>query len=427
MPPWETTRVVERHGDLHEGSVTLEVPIGPIRTRWVSRHLDAVPGRQFVDQQVEGPFVRWLHWHLFEPIGASRCRYVDRIEYELPFGKAGELAAPMVRARLERTFRYRHAVCCDDLAGRQRYPGQGPLTIVLTGATGVIGAALIPFLTTSGHRVRRLVRREPGPDDIQWDPAAGRLDGAALEGVDAVVHLAGEPIAGGRWTPERRRLILESRTRSTTLLAETLAGLTRPPQVLVSSSAIGTYGDRGDEVLTEGAPLRAGPEAMFIERVGHAWEAATAAADRAGIRVVRLRTGLVLTPAGGALRQMLPLFRAGIGGRLGNGRQYLSWIAIDDVLGAINHALLIESLRGPVNVTAPEPVTNAEFTAALGEVLHRPVLIPAPAAGLRLLFGEMADELLLASARVVPERLRATGYPFRYPALAGALRHVLGR
>ena len=199
------------------------------------------------------------------------------------------------------------------------------------------------------------------------------------------------------------------------------------PRVLISASAIGIYGDRGAEVLTEDAPLRSGPETLFVEQVGQAWEAGTVPAERGGIRVVHLRIGIVLTPGGGALAQMLPPFKAGVGGHLGDGRQYMSWIGIDDVVGVIHHAIMTESVRGPVNATGPGPVTNAEFTRALGAVLGRPTLFPIPATALRLLFGELADELLLSSLRVLPERLRASGYPFRHPTLGQALHHVLGR
>jgi hypothetical protein len=426
-PPWESVRVLERRGDISAGLVTLEVPVGPVHQRWVARHRDAIPGRQFVDEQVEGPFNHWVHAHLFEPVGSSGCRYTDRIDYELPLGSFGQLGAGFVRRRLNRTFGYRHRTLSGDLAAHHRHAAHGGLTILVTGANGMLGRTLIPFLTTGGHRVRRLVRRRVEPGDILWDPASGRLEPAGLEGMDAVVHFAGEPIAAGRWTPAARERILQSRIQGTTLLAETLAGLRRPPRVLVSASAVGVYGDRGDEVLTEETHLRTGPEALFVERVGHAWEAATAAAERAGVRVVRARIGIVLTPAGGALARMLPPFAVGMGGRLGAGTQYMSWIGIDDVLGAIHHIIMTESLTGPVNLTAPEPVTSARFAAALGEVLERPALLPVPAAALRLAFGEMADELLLASARVIPDRLRATGYPFRHPALTQALRHVLGR
>jgi hypothetical protein len=427
VPPWESVRVLERRGSFEEGTVVLDLPIGPTRQRWVARHRDAIPERQFVDEQIEGPFTRWVHTHLFEPVAAGCTRYTDRIDYTLPFGALGELGGGLVADMLRRTFQYRHATVRDDLAAHQRQAARGALTIAVTGASGLLGRTLIPFLTTGGHRVRRVVRGRVAPGDIGWDPAAGRLDAAALEGVDAVIHLAGESIAGSRWSPEQKQRILDSRTRGTTLLAETLARLTHPPRVLISASAVGIYGDRGDEVITEETHLRAGPDSMFVEQVGHAWEAATAPAERAGIRVVRTRIGIVLTPAGGALEQMLPLFRLGMGGRLGSGRQIMSWIGIDDVVGAMHHVLMTESLHGPVNVTAPEPVTNSDFTTVLGAVLGRPTFCAVPAGALRLALGDLADELLLAGVRVLPGRLQQSGYAFRHPSLERALRHVLGR
>jgi uncharacterized protein (TIGR01777 family) len=315
----------------------------------------------------------------------------------------------------------------EDLAAHLRHSGHGSLTIAITGSTGLIGRSLIPFLTAGGHRIRRVVRGQAASGDIAWDPTGGRLDAAALEGVDAVIHLAGESIAGARWSDEQKRRILDSRIQGTTLLAETLARLTRPPRVLISASAVGIYGDRGDELVTEETHLRTGPDSMFVERVGHAWEAASAPAERAGIRVVRTRIGIVLTPAGGALQQMLPPFRVGAGGRLGSGRQYMSWISIDDVVGALHHVMMTEGLHGPVNLTAPEPVTNAAFTTLLGEVLRRPTVFSVPAGALRLLLGELADELLLAGIQVMPGRLRESGYAFRHPTLEVAQRHLLGR
>ncbi len=426
VPPWESVRLVDRRGGLENGQVILEVGIGPVRTRWVARHREVVPGRQFVDEQVEGPFERWVHTHLFEPIGHHTCRYVDRIVYRLPFGPVGALGQRVVDARLRRSFRYRHATVRDDLAAAARSGESTGLTVAITGASGLIGRSLIPLLTTSGHRVRRLVRGQASGDDRAWDPSNRRIDPGAFDGVDAVIHLAGEPIAG-RWTAERRRRIMDSRVDGTTFLAETLAGLARPPRTLVAASGVGIYGDRGDRLVTEATDLRAGAETMFVERVGQSWEAATGAAVAAGIRVAQVRLGVVLTPAGGALQRMLPPFRAGVGGRLGNGRQYMSWIGIDDVLGAIHHVLVDDRLRGPVNLTAPEPVTNAEFTATLAKVLGRPALIPVPAALLRLLFGDMAKELLLSSSRVLPSRLQECEYAFRHSDLGAALRHILGR
>jgi uncharacterized protein len=297
--------------------------------------------------------------------------------------------------------------------------------ILVSGASGLIGSALVPRLIRSGHRVSRLVRRPAGAGEISWTPANGRLDAADLEGIDGMVHLAGENV-GVRWTHARKRRIRESRVSGTRLLSETIARLRRPPRVLISASAVGIYGDRGDEILTE-ASAAGDPSSSFLASVSEEWEAAADAARAAGVRVVHPRFGVVLSPAGGALRKMLFPFRLGLGGRIGRGSQWLSWISIDDAVGAIHHALGTDRLRGPLNVTAPDPVTNRDFTRTLGRVLQRPTPFTVPAAALRLALGEMAEETLLASARVLPARLLQSGYEFRHPDLEGALRHVLGK
>ena len=298
------------------------------------------------------------------------------------------------------------------------------MRVAITGSSGLIGSALVPSLAGGGRQVFRLVRGVvPGANCIRWDPSTGVRDGALLEGLDAVVHLAGENIAGGRWTARRKAEIRRSRVGGTARLAEALARLARRPKVLAVASAIGFYGDRGAETLTEESP--GGND--FLAQVCREWEAAAGPAAQAEIRVVNLRFGIVLSPAGGALQKMLLPFKFGAGGRVGSGRQYWSWIALDDVVGAIQHALATEALAGPVNVVAPAAVSNAEFTRVLGRVLRRPAIAPLPAFAARLAFGEMADALLLASARVVPRRLQETGYSFRYPELEGALRHLLGR
>lgn len=293
----------------------------------------------------------------------------------------------------------------------------------MTGGSGLIGSSLTSLLRAAGHRVTPLVRRAPGHGEIGWDPAAGRIDAAALEGTDAVVHLAGESIADGRWTAARKRRILESRTSGTGLLAGTLARLARPPAVLASASAIGYYGDRGDQRLDEGS----GPGEGFLPLVTRAWEAATSPAEEAGIRVVRTRFGIVLSADGGALARMLPPFRAGLGGRLGSGDQYMSPVALDDVAAALQHCIVTPAVRGAVNVTCPGPVTNREFTRILAAVLRRPAPFVVPRFALRVAMGEMVDELLFASARVEPAALLASGYRFRHPTVESALRHVLAR
>lgn len=297
------------------------------------------------------------------------------------------------------------------------------MDIAVTGSTGLIGTALSKVLLAAGHRVVPVVRGNAGPDQIAWDPAAGRLDPGALEGLDAVVHLAGEGIAEKRWTAEQKKRILTSRTLGTDLLARTMAETQDGPRILLSGSAIGWYGDRGDETLTEASE----PGSGFLADVCRQWEAATGPAADAGARVVHLRTGIVLDPHGGVLAKQLPLFRFGLGGRIGSGHQYMSWIAIDDEIGAIQH-LLDHDVEGPVNLTAPNPVTNREFTEALGEALHRPAVLPVPGFGPKLLFGgELVDELLLASQRVLPERLTASGFTPAHDELGPYLEGLLGR
>jgi uncharacterized protein len=301
------------------------------------------------------------------------------------------------------------------------------MKIIVTGASGLIGSALVPVLVKEGQQVTTLVRREskrkPQADvtEVVWQPARGELDAARLVGHDAAVHLAGEPIAGGRWTEAKKRRILESRVQPTRLLAEMLARLQSRPRVFVCASAIGYYGDRSSELLTEESA--AGEE--FLSRVCREWEAACEPARAAGIRTVNLRFGVVLSERGGALAQMLTPFKLGLGGCVGTGWQYMSWVALDDVIGAIMQALTDESLAGPVNVVAPQPVTNNEFTKTIGRVLGRPTFMPVPTFALHLALGEMADELLLASARVEPAKLKAAGYQFKYPQLEPALRHLL--
>ena len=299
------------------------------------------------------------------------------------------------------------------------------MKVAVTGATGLIGSALVPFLRSGGHEAVPL-RRAPagrGGDGPSWDPDTGALSAGALDGLDAVVHLAGENVAGGRWTAARKARIRDSRVDGTRRLAEALAALPEPPRTLVAASAIGFYGDRGDEALDESSA----PGEGFLPVVCQAWEEAAAPAREAGIRVVHLRIGVVLTPAGGALGQMLLPFRMGAGGVIGSGRQYMSWVALDDVLGGVLHVLRTGGLAGAVNMVAPNPATNAEFTKTLGRVLRRPTILPLPGFAARLAFGEMADALLLASARVEPARLRQGGFAFGYPGLEDALRHVLGR
>lgn len=297
------------------------------------------------------------------------------------------------------------------------------MKVLVTGASGFVGTALCAALEAAGDTVIRLVRAEPrGPAELRWNPAAGTIDTAALHSVvplDAVIHLAGENVGAGRWTPERKARILESRRTSTRLLADTLAGLEPKPAVLLSASATGYYGDRGEEVLEEAST----PGNDFLAQVCQEWESAAEPARAAGIRVVHPRIGIVLSAEGGPLEKMLPPFRFGLGGPLGSGRQWLGWITREDVVGALQHALTTSTLSGPVNFVAPNPVRNVEFAGALGKALHRPALLPVPAFALRLLLGEVADAIL-ASQRIVPRRLLESGYPFRHPDLGPAFQQM---
>ncbi|HZS44854.1 MAG TPA: TIGR01777 family oxidoreductase [Blastocatellia bacterium] len=299
------------------------------------------------------------------------------------------------------------------------------MKLLISGSTGLVGSTLVQAVAANKDDVYRLVRKKNDSSEktVLWNPSDGQLNPADIEGFDAVIHLAGESIAAGRWTDQQKAKIRDSRVNGTTLLSKTLASLKQPPKVLVSASAIGIYGDRGDELLNENSK----PGTGFLVDVCREWEAAAEPAEQRGIRTVKLRFGMILSPTGGALGKMLTPFRMGVGGIIGSGNQYISWITIDDVVGIIQESLKNDSLKGPVNTVTPNPVTNREFTKTLGKVLGRLTIFPVPSFGARLAFGQMADELLLASQRVEPARLKSAGYQFRFPNLEGALRHVLNK
>jgi hypothetical protein len=412
-PPWQRIEVLEAARNLDPGArARVRLHVGPFPVKWVAEHVEHVPGVRFRDVARSGPFRKFDHTHTFGPGGEGRSVLEDRIEWELPFGKVGRFAEPFARRELARTFGWRHRITAWDLQCHAKWPAdRRKRRILVTGAHGLIGSALVPFLTAGGHEVATLSSRAP------IEPVLGE------EPFDAVVHLAGEPIAEGRWTAAKKERIRGSRIDGTRDLCEFLARRRIRPSVLISASSVGIYGDLDNEVLDE--PILAG--SGFLADVCREWEAATRAASDAAIRVVNLRLGVVLSAGGGALRRMLTLFKLGLGGRIGSGRQFMSWIALDDVLGVVARTLDDETLRGPVNAVAPNHVTNVDFTATLARVLRRPALLPMPAIVARAAFGGVADELLLASQRVIPKRLLAAGHQFGWPTLEAALSHSLGR
>lgn len=425
-PPWDAPRVLEHTGGIRDGArVTLQVRVGPLPSTWRLEHRDYIENQQFVDVLREGPFAHWVHTHRFTADGHDASVLEDHIEFALPGGAIGDaVGGPMAAGTLDRVFAYRHALMLGDLERHRAFADRPRWRIAITGASGFIGSQLAAFLSTGGHEVLRIGRGPivPGRVDISWEPERGVLDARALEGVDAVVHLAGASIAD-RWTPAHRRAIRDSRVEGTSLLAHALAGLARPPRVLVSGSAVGAYGSAGDTVLDERSPYGAD----YLSDVARAWERATAPAERAGIRVVHARTGIVQGAAGGALAKQLPLFRAGVGGTLGDGSQWVSPIALDDEIGALHHCLMRDDVRGPVNLVAPDAMTNATYTRTLADVLHRPAIAAVPAFVLRTVLGrEMADSTVLASQRVEPRVLQSSGFTFRWPTVRAMLAFELG-
>jgi uncharacterized protein len=416
VPPWQPMTVVSETDSLADGTAVLGLPGG---LRWVAAHVpDGFdPPNRFTDELSSGgprswparAIGRWRHSHLFGDVRGGRTRVRDIVD------------TPVPGAVLRSTFVYRHRQLADDLAAHAdaAAAGAGALTVALTGASGLVGSALAAMLSSGGHRVVRLVRGPAkGPDERTWDTERPAPD--LLDGVDAVVHLAGASIAG-RFTDGHKAAIRDSRIGPTRRLAEVASA---QPRTFVSASAIGFYGfDRGDEELAEHAARGEG----FLADVVADWEDATAPALEAGLRVVNVRTGVVQAAAGGTLRLLRPLFAAGLGGRLGSGEQWLSWIGLDDLLDIYYRALYDERLTGPVNAVAPTPVRNSEYTSALAGVLHRPAVLPVPSIGPRVLLGQQgARELAEADQRVVPAKLAALGHRFRQPAIDEALRHQLG-
>jgi uncharacterized protein len=420
-PPWIRIRVLRRTGSINDGgTILLRLQVGPLPITWNLVHGDFIAGEQFCDVQFLGPFKSWRHCHRVEPIDAQRSRLTDHIEYDVPFGAVGHtFVSGHIARQLALLFDYRHDLMRDDLLLHAHFPGPR-LVVGMSGTSGLIGRQLSALLTTGGHRVVRLVRGAAQCDGIAWDPAIGILEPEKLPHLDAVVHLAGENISG-LWTAEKRRRIHDTRVFGTRVLSESLARLAKKPEALICASAVGYYGSHGDELLDESSLRGEG----FLAEVSAQWESAAEAARAAGIRVAHLRLGVVLTPAGGALATMLPVFRAGLGGVLGPGTQWLPWVSLDDAISAFYTALMDDRISGALNVVAPNSVTNRQFTRALGRILHRPTALAVPTFLLKAA-GRMGEEILLSSQRVVSRKLDALGFRFRDPELEAMLRRDMG-
>lgn len=425
-PPWERVAVLHDPRSIEEGAIVVfRIYQGPVPVTWVARHTVYEPGRMFADEQITGPFALWRHEHFFteEPGGASRL--TDHITYELPAAPFGPvLGAPMVVKKLCRMFHWRHTVTANDMALAKRYPEAKNLCVLVSGSSGLLGTELCSFLTTSGHRVIRLVRRPPAPgaDEAFWDPAKDAIDLSGLPPIDAVVHLAGENIGEGRLSAAKKKRVVDSRIKGTDLLARAAAKLSPMPEVFLSASAVGYYGHQGEELLGEGH----GPGEGFVAELCRDWEAAAKPAADAGIRTANLRIGVVLTPGGGALARLAPPARMGVCPYMGEGSQFISWISPDDIIGSIFHVIATKEVSGPVNLVSPEPATSRSLARTLIDSFGRGITMPVPRPLLRLAFGELTDEVLLASARVAPQKLVDSGYQFLFPKLPDTFAHVLG-
>ena len=427
IPPWENARVIRTSGPLANGSlVVIELRKGPVKIHWYAIHDRVEPGKGFRDTQQKGPFHKWVHEHRFQPLESGKSTLEDCVNYQEPFPPLGRwFGAGFIRGELNRQFQFRHARTFNDLRrGAERNNG-APKTVAISGATGMVGRQLAGFLSCAGDTVRRIVRTTKGArdGDILWNQTSGEFDLAKLEGCDAVVHLAGENIAGGRWTDQRKKLILSSRVDGTRQLCQALARLKNKPKVLICASGVGFYGAGDDKQFDETSALGKG----FLAQICKEWESATQAASDAGIRVVYMRIGIVISAQGGVLAKLLTPFLFGAGGPIAGGRQGMSWIALDDLIAAITFAIDNENISGALNATAPAPLSNRDFGLVLARVLHRPFLAPLPAFVVRAIFGEMGEELLLQGAFVQPKKLLEHGFRFDFPKLESVLRFELGR
>ncbi len=425
-PPWDPIKVISRTGGIEKNAeVVIRMKAGPVPYRWHARHTDYEENRMFRDQQLRGPFAQWIHTHEFEPDGNNACYIRDQIEYRLlPHPLRKSLSYKLIESKLAPIFEYRHRTLKHDMRVQQQCGDRRPLTILVSGASGLIGSNLIPFLTTAGHNVLRLVRYQPfRSDEIFWDPVDFQIDSGRLEGIDCVIHLAGENIGEGRWTDQKKDRIMSSRLKGTRLLAETISKMKKPPTVFLSASAIGFYGDGGDKELTETG--KAGSD--FISEVCRKWEETASIAQNSGIRTAMLRIGVVLDPRGGAMHRLLPFFKLGIKTGIAPGTQYVSWIGLNDTIDAFYHVICNSHLEGPINIVSPNPVIGDTLTKELASAAGGRLGIRIPEFAIKLGLGQMGKEVLLNSVRVLPEKLANSNFDYRYDKLNQLLNHVLGK
>ena len=432
-PPFEPVKVKKRKGGIDGGEVHLQMNLGPIPLPWVARHHDYIKNEQFLDEQVSGPFASWNHAHLFEKIDSKSSKLIDKIDYKLPFGTVGKtFGGAFAEKKIKQMFAYRRNITKNDLVSQSKYSGS-PLNIAVTGGSGLIGSQLKPYLTTAGHSVENIVRGRPQKGELSWNLENKTMSN--LSGKDVVIHLAGEPISkplGGMvplpWTKWKRNEILKSRVEGTKLISEHIASLNNPPKVMICASAVGYYGDRGEDLLSESE--ESGDD--YFSHVVSEWEKAAQPAIDAGIRVVFLRIAPVMSPLGGALQVLGNAARLGSSPPVAGGKQWWSWISLDDVVDVIYHSIINEKLSGPVNVASPNPVRQKEWASTLAKVIwgrFGPLtgLIPVPGFVLKTVLGEFGDVLALSSIKIDSSKLLDSGYEFRFENLEDCFRHLLGK
>ncbi len=426
MPPWEVAEEVRADDTLEDGAQRIfRFPMGPMKMKWVAQHSKYNPPHSFEDDMLKGPFKSWHHKHEFKQNEDGTSFVHDQVSYKLPMGFLGKLVAGrIVRKRIERMFYAREIRLERDLKRHSDFAHLPRKKILVAGSSGLIGRQLVAFLDTGGHEVWRLVRREPkkGENELKWLPSKGELNPKDLEGFDTIIHLGGAGIGDKRWSKKRMKLIEDSRVISTNLLASTIAKLKNKPEAFIMASAVGWYGNRGDEILTENSTSGEG----FLPTICKNWENASKPAQDSGVRSIHLRTGIVLDATGGALGKMLLPAKLGGGGPIGRGKQWYSWISMDDQIYSINHLMMKQECQGVYNLGSPNPVQQKKFAKVLGKVLRRPAFIPTPPFAIWFLFGKMGVALTTESTKIIPERLIDSGYVFQHPELELALRDSLG-